>query len=121
GLWTYSVSNKATRRLAEPGQEIAYALSPDGRQAFVAAGKLDQTTPPTQARVSLISLPQGTATPGQRTLSGEPLQAHWSPAGDLALLSFASSAGQLRLGRKGLGDLKNLTPARRTAGWVRCR
>jgi hypothetical protein len=121
GLWKYSVSSRKAARVAEAGQEIAYALSPDGTQAFVAAGKLERTSPPRQASLSLISLPQGVAQPSRCTVSGEPLQAHWSRAGDVALLSFEGSHGQLRLGRTGLTSLVNVTRARRSAGWVHCR
>lgn len=121
GLWRYSISESKAKRLAEPGKDVQYALSPDATRALLAVSTPSPHEPPAQSRLSLISLPAGTAWPEKGTVSGQVLQTYWSPKGDIALLSLIKEHSEIFTSSGDLAKLRSLGEARNVAGWVHYR
>lgn len=118
GLWTLPVGAPKAKLLVDAGKDVQYALSPDATRALLAVSTPSIKKPPSQSRLSLISLPTGAAEPATYPVTGQALHVYWSPKGDVALLNAIGDHTEMLVSAGDLSKFQTLGEARHGAGWV---
>lgn len=120
GLWSYSVAAGKAGLLTGRGQQSAYEVFHDGRRMLIATATPAKGKTVAQTKVSILSLPAGTAGGEAQTVPGEPQQCLWSPSGQIALLVHGKDGSRVFFGHS-LETLQAGPEASTLAGWIRTR